>query len=59
MAREYSNDELLDVLQHGLCKCGNVGLEKHTCPFSAEIHDDYDTLCNCCSDCAHECAMDV
>lgn len=33
--------------------------EPHTCPFAEDIHDDSETLCNCCDDCAHECAMDI
>lgn len=32
--------------------------EPHTCPFAVEINDD-ETLCNCCVDCEHECAMDI
>lgn len=31
----------------------------HSCPFSEEIHDNSTTLCNCCDDCTHECAMDI
>ena len=41
------------------CKCGKDGLENHSCPFSEEIHDDSETMCNCCDDCRHECAMDI
>ena len=59
MTREYSNDELLDILQNSLCKCGNVGDNLHPCPFSSEIYDDNETLCNCCSACSDECSMDV
>lgn len=31
----------------------------HTCPYAADIHDDYETLCNCCEDCQYECAQDI
>lgn len=31
----------------------------HICPFLDDIHNDSETLCNCCDHCTHECAMDV
>jgi hypothetical protein len=41
-------------------KCGDVSTkELHTCPYACEINDDYDNICNCCSSCEHECAMDI
>lgn len=33
--------------------------EAHTCPFSCEIHENYDRMCDCCEDCTYECAMDI
>lgn len=39
--------------------CKNPSAEDHTCPFSEEINGDSETLCNCCDDCTHECAMDI
>lgn len=42
-----------------LCGCGNPAEPLHSCPFKEEINDDSETLCNCCNDCRHECAMDV
>jgi hypothetical protein len=39
--------------------CSNPATEDHTCPFSEEIHNDYEYMCNCCDDCYHECAMDI
>ena len=40
--------------------CGNLKtLELHSCPFSEEIHGDPEPHCQCCSDCEHECAMDI
>ncbi len=40
--------------------CGNKGTSGlHACPFSADIYDDDDLKCNCCSDCQHECSMDI
>ena len=33
--------------------------EPHTCPFAVEINDDETSLCTCCKECTHECAMDI
>ena len=33
--------------------------EPHTCPYSVDIYDDFETLCTCCEECTHECSMDV
>lgn len=42
------------------CKCGKPAEPPHPCPFNEEINPEYaDELCNCCSDCAHECYMDT
>ncbi|MHC4715304.1 MAG: hypothetical protein ACYTAN_18875 [Planctomycetota bacterium] len=38
--------------------CGHEGRYLAECPFAFEIHD-VDEPCNCCSDCRHECAMDI
>ena len=37
----------------------NDGKSLHTCPFSEEINNDTQTLCNCCSTCENECCMDI
>lgn len=38
----------------------NEGTEElHPCPYAQEIHDDYETCCNCCPDCENECCMDI
>jgi hypothetical protein len=39
--------------------CENQPEEEHTCPYKSEISDDDESLCTCCEDCAHECAMDI
>lgn len=39
--------------------CPNPCEQEHECPFASEIHDDHETMCCCCEDCAHECAMEV
>jgi len=31
----------------------------HTCPYAAEIHGDYETLCDCDEEQQRQCAMDV
>ena len=33
--------------------------DDHPCPYAVEIEDDNETMCNCCSKCEHECAMDI
>ena len=33
--------------------------ELHTCPYAAEIHGDYETLCDCDEEQQHQCAMDI
>jgi len=31
----------------------------HTCPYAEEIHNDYETLCDCDEERTYQCAMDV
>jgi len=31
----------------------------HTCPYAEEIHNDYETLCDCNEESTRQCAMDV
>jgi hypothetical protein len=38
--------------------CKNPPEEEHTCPFAEEIHGN-EELCNCCSSCEKQCAMDI
>jgi hypothetical protein len=40
------------------CKCGAKGQPDHTCPYATEINED-DRKCNCCDECAYQCAMDI
>lgn len=52
--------DILNIDLELCCNCDkNDALEDHECPFKVEIHDDEDTLCNCCEECMYECAMDV
>lgn len=49
------------VSSSGKCsRCNNNDAqEEHTCPYAEEINGDSDSLCDCCSDCEHECCMDI
>jgi hypothetical protein len=40
------------------CTCGSEH-EEHTCPFSEELNDDYETMCKCCPYCRYQCAQDI
>ena len=43
-------------------KCESCGGEadcEHTCPFKEEIGGDYETTCNCCSECTTQCVQDI
>ena len=42
------------------CEKGEAILD-HTCPcpYAEEINEDCESLCDCCEDCIHECAMDI
>lgn len=40
-------------------RCNSPSFELHTCPFAVDIHGDYESLCNCCENCTHQCAMDI
>lgn len=48
---DYGTDEY--------CTCDMYDYEEHTCPFSEESDNDYESLCNCCAFCQHQCAMDI
>jgi len=37
----------------------NPATKPHTCPFKEGIDEDYETLCTCYAECAHDCAMSV
>jgi len=43
----------------GMRSCTYPDEEPHICPFKEDINDDSETLCTCCADCQHECAMDI
>lgn len=47
------------------CRCGAKGVEEHSCPYTMDIDnecylpEDKQTKCNCCDECAYQCAMDI
>jgi hypothetical protein len=42
-----------------MCKCGkNPAEPPHICPYQYEINDS-EATCDCCAECASECAMDI
>lgn len=41
------------------CTCGEQEVAPHTCPYSEDIHNDSETLCQCCEECTYQCAMDI
>jgi hypothetical protein len=56
LAEQLPEVELIDLCDG--FQCVSPGVEEHTCPYKEEIHGD-DSLCNCCSSCMHNCAMEV
>lgn len=58
---ETGNSIKPDVM--GSIKCQhcnkNEATEEHTCPYAEEINNDSESMCNCCDECCHECAMDI
>ena len=39
--------------------CSGDRQTPHPCPFKAEIHNDEESLCECCDNCTYQCAMDI
>ena len=37
----------------------NDSKELHTCPYREELHNDYESLCDCDEEQQHQCAMDI
>lgn len=56
---DEKNEELLQILRNGLCKCGKPGLDMHSCPYDADINGDITPKCNCCERCSTECGNDI
>lgn len=51
-------------LKYGECDgcsidCREVGTDMHICPFAEDIHGDSNEICNCCTECTNQCAMDI
>lgn len=49
------------IKEKELCpNCGiNPATSPHPCPFEEEVYNNSDTKCTCCTQCEHECAMDI
>jgi flavoprotein len=39
--------------------CGHTDARIGNCPYAADIHNDSTQRCKCCSDCMHQCALDI
>ena len=49
-----------DIKQHfGVEEQVQDSKELHTCPYREEIHNDYESLCDCDEEQQHQCAMDI
>jgi len=49
-----------DVKKHfGVEEQVNDSKELHTCPYRKELHNDYETLCDCDEEQQRQCAMDI
>lgn len=46
-------------LEENKCRCGSPGEDSHPCPYQSDVNNDYETECNCCGRCQHNCAMDI
>lgn len=58
MTDELKHTVILHNDDYAICKCGAVGENGATCPFSEEIHGRI-VECNCCRECCRECAQDI
>lgn len=66
MRQEFVNTEKetsgkADLTSSYKCsRCNNNDAQQeHTCPYAEEINGDCEGLCDCCTDCEHECYMDI
>jgi hypothetical protein len=50
-------DKMENIIEK--CRCGSDSESLHICPYQQDINGDSETLCNCCSDCEHQCMMDI
>jgi hypothetical protein len=55
---EFEEDDLRNSIKCSKCRVNNQQ-PSHSCPFAEEINNDSSSLCDCCSDCEHECYMDI
>lgn len=57
---KYRYGKTISVETSSECRCcgGIPSADFHTCPYKDDIYSDQ-SLCNCCEDCQHQCAMDI
>ena len=64
MACEWTYDALKEIRDEikehfGVEEQVQDSKELHTCPYREEIHNDYESLCDCDEEQQHQCAMDI
>lgn len=59
MSNELGKRMLSIVAGEHACNCGKPSDGPRSCPYQGEINDNYEIYCECCDDCAQECAYDV
>ena len=45
--------------ESGTCKCGGPVVALHACPYLSEVHNNEETLCDCCDECRRQCSDDI
>ena len=59
-AKSGRQDCAVEIKEHfGVKEQVTEPVELHTCPYAAEIHGDYETLCDCDEEQTYQCAMDI
>lgn len=55
-----TGDQRVEIADDKCSRCRTqVAAEPHPCPYAEELSNDSETLCDCCSDCEYQCAMDI
>ncbi len=50
--------EIVDIELTG-CTCDQDIIEPHECPYAADVHNDTETECTCCSYCTEQCCQAI
>lgn len=59
MSDELGRDQAPSGITCQGCKSPFGTEQLHACPYAADVHDDPTETCNCCDDCAQECAWAI